>query len=682
LGEPPPRRATGRPWDGAAAPRASPAAGLALAAGVAILGFVVAAAALAQLRAAVGGPPWPAVVPLACTAATALFAWAVRRERPRPRTRTAVAAWAAVLVAFGAWTVCQRGVFDGSYDGQNYHAVAVLLLLDGWNPLTGDVPIGAVPAGGGEAAPIRHFPKGAWLAGAGLAALAGSFEAAKAFTLLLIGASLALLGAAVALRRGRLAPRDAVLVLLAAANPVAVKNLFTHMVDGQLAAVLTCLAALLLVLRDRRDAAVLAGLAFAAAYAVNLKFTGLVFAAMIGAGGVAWHASRGRSWAGPALALAAGLAIGSLLLGWAPYVRNAREHGHPFHPLSARSGAIPRYTPPNLRENARVEKLVLSIVSETDARPLEPARPKLPFVVRQREIRSAASYDTRLGGFGPVFALELVLLAGGLAHAWAARRRADPDVLAIAGLLLATSALFPEPWWARWIPQLWTVPLLAALALEPSSLRRGARTGARWTAAWWLDAGLATAAAANVAIAAAANGARVAVRDREIRAAHRAAAAMPGPVEVETLFPQVVQARLAEAGVGSVLVPEAACADPVAVPASHTVLCPASRPSVSSRPPLHGRGAFLQPPISGLPFPQTSGSARSRHATAAASARASPRSIAASARRLTRSRPTVATAAVRPFERKQTTVRPAAGSPASSIPSHRSAWPTYEMDSS
>jgi hypothetical protein len=553
--------------------------------------------ALANLRLAVGGPPWPTIVPVAWAAASAFFAWALQRGQARPRAGTAAAVWGGVLALFAAWVVLEARVFDGSYDGQNYHGVAVLLVLDGWNPLLGDVPIG-----GFEAAPIRHFPKGAWLAEAALARLVGSFEAGKAFTPLLVSASVLLLGAAVALRRRRLSRRDAALVLVVAANPVAIKNLFTHMTDGQVAALLVCIAAYVLILRDRRDAAVLAGLAFATALSVNLKFTGLVFAALVGGGGVAWHAVRRRPWRAPAAALLAGLVVGAGALGYAPYVRNALEHGSPFHPLSARSGRIPAYTPPNLQGRTRVEKLVISAFSETDARPGLPARPKLPVAVEARELRSAAAYDTRVGGFGPLFGVELVLTVVLLAQAAFTRRRVDADVLAVAGLLLVTSALFPEPWWARWIPQLWAVPLLAVLALGPLSaatapaVSSGTPGRARSAAARWLDVAVIALAAANGAIAAAANGARVAVRDREIAVAHRAAAAMHAPVEVQTLFPQVVQARLAEAGVPSRLVRRVGCAEPLTVPPEHARICPADeRPPTRQPGPSPGSARALSP---------------------------------------------------------------------------------------
>ena len=540
-------------------PAARAGAGLALAAGSSILCFAASILVFANLRLALGAPAWAAVVPLALLSTSAFFVWAALRERPRPRRIACGATYAAVLLAVLGAAALQHRVFDASYDGQNYHAVAILLLLEGWNPLVDDAPVS-----GREAAPIHHFPKGAWLSAAALARVTGSLEAGKAFTLLLLLASFALVAGAVALRRGRLSRRDAVLALLVAANPVAVKNVFTHMTDGQLAALLACLAAYLLVLRDRRDAAVLAGLVFALVAAVNAKFTGLVFATLVCAGGLAWHAWRGRPWRRPALAAAAGLAVGTGLLGYAPYVRNTLEHGHPFHPMSAQSGAIPSYTPPNLRDRTRAEKLLLSAFSATDARPLAPARPKLPLVVHPREIRSAAAYDTRLGGFGPLFGLELLLLAGVLGHAVATRRAAEADLLVLAGLLLVTSALFPEPWWARWIPQLWAVPLLAVLGLE-----RGGRGGA------WLDAALVAVAVLNVGVAAAANGARVVVRNREIHAAHSAVLEMRAPVQVESAFPEIVRARLAELGVPSRATPGVACAEPLPVPASHALICPA-----------------------------------------------------------------------------------------------------------
>jgi hypothetical protein len=87
--------------------------------------------------------------------------------------------------------------------------------------------------------------------------------------------------------------------------------------------------------------------------------------------------------------------------------------------------------------------------------------------------------------------------------------------------------------------------------------------------------GLIALAAVNVGIAAGANGGRVAVRHSEIAGAHRAARAMAPPVEVETSFPEVVQARLAAVGVPSRMVPKVGCAEPLVVFASHARICPA-----------------------------------------------------------------------------------------------------------
>ena len=82
--------------------------------------------------------------------------------------------------------------------------------------------------------------------------------------------------------------------------------------------------------------------------------------------------------------------------------------------------------------------------------------------------------DPRVGGFGPLFALELVLLLG-LAP-WIVKRRKQPGEAIDYPIFMATGiavacAVFPEPWWARYVSLLWTAPLLVAVAGALSDMR-------------------------------------------------------------------------------------------------------------------------------------------------------------------------------------------------------------------
>ena len=75
------------------------------------------------------------------------------------------------------------------------------------------------------------------------------------------------------------------------------------------------------------------------------------------------------------------------------------------------------------------------------------------------------STDTRNGGFGPFFgAATLVALA---ALAWATVRRTSSGtsnrhrievLLGLTAYGFVTTILFPEPWWARFVPLAWVIP--------------------------------------------------------------------------------------------------------------------------------------------------------------------------------------------------------------------------------
>jgi hypothetical protein len=101
---------------------------------------------------------------------------------------------------------------------------------------------------------------------------------------------------------------------------------------------------------------------------------------------------------------------------------------------------------------------------------------KLPFLLSSGEIRMAGGVDVRIAGFGPLFSGAIVLSALA-ALVLVARYRSTPAVrwaLLGALALLGSVLLLPENWWSRYVPQLWYIPLIVALAavLARASLPR------------------------------------------------------------------------------------------------------------------------------------------------------------------------------------------------------------------
>src|SRR5271166_956284 len=331
-------------------------------------------------------------IPIAAQAGLAALLYAaILWRRPLgtgPVSYRAIAITCGILAA--AWVVAAM-LYDTSWDGTSYHLPALLALESGWNPLyaASDIVQADVSA------------NGLWTVRAAFGALTGSVEGTKAVNLLFVVAAVFTLVPAWSLLRGRaLTVLELGLIYAVAGNPVALGQTFTFYVDGTLYECgMVLLGAVLLAGSAQRRAAL--GLICASIVLITgTKLTGIYYAPAIAA--VAGFAAF-RRIAAPhrVAALVLGVvAIGVLVIGFRPYVTNVRDHGHLVD--LGPEGNVGR--PYGFRALPPPAMLVASVFARTevDADP----HLKLPVVVRPRELLSMGAPDPRLGGFGPLFALE------------------------------------------------------------------------------------------------------------------------------------------------------------------------------------------------------------------------------------------------------------------------------------
>ncbi len=268
-----------------------------------------------------------------------------------------------------------------------------------------------------------------------------------------------------------------------ALNPVSLAQIHTRMNDGLMASGLLAFSALILVWAVNRDrwATLTAGLVLV--FTLNLKFTAVPILVFIcaAASGLLWI-RRGHK---PALELGVWLAIfgivGIFALGYAPYTKNIIGYGHPFYPLMGAgetADIMTTNTPPVLEGKGAAEAFLFSVFSETHAGFGEPARLKLPFALSAAEVRAAGGVDTRIAGFGPLFSGALLLaafVALFLVRPFLANRMAG-SILLLVGTSIVLVLIFPENWWARYVPFAWYVPAgvgLAALVVSSRSAVAG-----------------------------------------------------------------------------------------------------------------------------------------------------------------------------------------------------------------
>jgi hypothetical protein len=470
--------------------------------------------------------------------------WVARSLFANQALRRGAGALAVQLLLFGLGLALCGGVYDFSFDGQWYHQEGVLRLSEGWNPVY-DYESGLAYT---TETLIKSYPKAPWVAAAALYRLTGELEAGKVFNLLLIGVAFALaLAALLEVARLRLGPGLA-LAALAALNPVSLYQSMSFYVDGQVATlvlIVICLGSLILA---RPDRPAMAGLIASVGLLANTKFTALVFALLLICGGLAWAWWQGdRAALLRVLAATVGGGILALLIGANPYLTNLVAYQNPFYPvLGTQIDVMELQRPSEFASMHRVERLGRSLFAHAEnPLPDAPVTLKWPLTLAGDPLQFY-HYDLRLSGLGPFFSGALILGALGMI---VSLRPAALAELALAGVVLASALSHPEAWWARLAPQLWLLPLIAALACFR---RRHAAVG------WVIVAVL----VANLGIIADIHFSRVAENNARMRAQLAAWAADGGAIAVDFGIMRSNQVRFAGWGIPVRPVDQLLCPEP------------------------------------------------------------------------------------------------------------------------
>ncbi len=452
----------------------SPISGFASLLGGAILTFLFLIVATSEFGWVLGMPIQRFVLPTALVGSCLVTGWGARIYFRRPfRVTLVVAALLVLLVAASAWI--SLAFYDVSFDGQAYHQEGVYQLAHGWNPLfTHHIS----PISSDQNVKLNHFTKGPWIIAAAMYRLTGRIETGKFANILLICVAFSMALAVFAGSRKKLSAWPVAMAVLVAANPVALCQVCTFYVDGQMASLLACLAALCFLCAADGNPWVSLLLMEAAVLTVQVKFTGLVYVTILLAGFLALLAWQKRPLRKPLYMALLALGLGTFVFGMNPYVFNVLENGHPFYPFFGR-GEFPiitmtAATPPEFLQANRARNLAASIFSRSRAWPIQSTL-KAPWQVSQDQWTAFEEPDVLMGGFGPLFPAALVLsvalLAIGVWQGGAAPWTAVAVILIIIGSVLPVSAC----WWARYAPQVWLVPLVALAPLGGASERPNLR---------------------------------------------------------------------------------------------------------------------------------------------------------------------------------------------------------------
>jgi hypothetical protein len=360
--------------------------------------------------------------------------------------------------------------YDLSFDGQWYHQLGVKRLIDGWNPIYQqhiDQISLSDPSGFAKTA-VSRFPKGAWICSAALFQATKDLESCKAINFLLIIASIFLsFSALLTIPGNKSLAKPIFLSILVAFNPVTIYQSLSFYVDTQLALIINCIIAIQLLLYQRANWLIYLCLFFCCIILINLKFTGLVYALVLGAGFSALLIFFGKKLVARRVfvTISLGVLLGTFFVGYNPYIVNTLAYANPFYP-AINNDIITINRPADFQKLNRLERLVQSVFSASDnAFGSSFSHLKVPFTISLKELKTFILTDTRVGGFGPFFGGILLIALVMFPISVIYKMNGAKEAIALALLILISTIAIAESWWARLAPQLWLIPIFLIIVL-------------------------------------------------------------------------------------------------------------------------------------------------------------------------------------------------------------------------
>jgi hypothetical protein len=361
---------------------------------------------------------------------------------------------AAALALLGALS---RHMLDFSADGLGYQQASVEAIMNGWNPFGHDSMM----------LWQQIYPSGIWAIEASLAYLYGSVEAAKMLHVWLLFITLPILLFGFARYRGTLNRLQVTLVVLAALSTTVLSQLLTHYVDADAYLAGLIFIGGLLIYGHSRRFNIVSSIIMAASLClvINAKLSGIYHGGMLSAGAVLflWVRAKRFPWKAAIMLFAAGL-FAVLILGYRPYVTSFIHYGPSLFPDNTESfsgaqrpSSFDGITPP--------QRFLYSLFSMDGGSPHRPAILKWPWTIGSAEWKFSGDPDPRSGGYGPLFALGFLCSLAIFAYAVLRKFPADKGLMVLAVICLLFSAMFPQSWWARYVPFAYLAPFLLLLAI-------------------------------------------------------------------------------------------------------------------------------------------------------------------------------------------------------------------------
>jgi len=372
--------------------------------------------------------------------------------------------------------------YDMTVDGNSYHKTAIAFIKNGWNPLyqtarefqKNNSNIVKIDKDSRVDLWIEHYPKATWIIAASIYSMTGNIESGKCMTL--IFSIMLMLISFNCLRKIIDKKWAGFIALLLALNPITLAQLFSYYVDGLMGIFFAIEIFLLFIINPKEKTVLWQWLALTAIAAifVNLKFTGLLCSGVIAAVFYFYWLIVNRKekdfleiFKRTTINFIIVFVTAVFIVGSNSYIKNTVEHVNPLYPLIGKDKVdiITTMQPKSFSDKNGVEKFVISLFSRTENVGYGEKEPylKLPIKVYRSEIGELFAPDVRMSGFGPLFALILIISVIFIIYNLIIMIKHEKENLKYLYLpflaIIITMILVGESWWARYIPQLYLVPI-------------------------------------------------------------------------------------------------------------------------------------------------------------------------------------------------------------------------------
>jgi hypothetical protein len=331
--------------------------------------------------------------------------------------------------------------------------------------------------------------------------LAGALQPAKGVNLIAAAAAFGVVYG-LAVRLGLTIVPALAVAAAAAANPIAEAQALTFYLEGLAASLLTMLVAGLAALAWSNRRSDLLVPALALPLLLNLKFSVTAMVAFLCIAAAVIVLLRFRRDGVLNVACLGAVGVASVVaLALVPYMQNLIDYGHPFYPLMGpdRVVIMPKNFPASLADRGPLAQFVFGTFGV-----LERGTGQVlgPWNLSLQVLQDAGITDHRVGGFGVLFwivALVTLITLIVILRSDALSRGSRAWLMVALAVLAASVAIHPENWWARYVPQLWLIPVAVAATALTMDRQGPRRLGGSLLAIILANAAITAAAAANSA---------------------------------------------------------------------------------------------------------------------------------------------------------------------------------------